>query len=323
MRYSFFTVEDFCKDAEFIKWAISPTPDSDRFWKEFMASHPHKTEEVRFALECVRTIRFEETEPDEDDLLSLKQRIWKDIEAPRPVVYRRLNRVYLAAASVVFILAAGFWWSLKNSALTYRTAYGEVREIALEDGSSVILNARSEIKISDEIAEKKIREVWLRGEAYFKIAKRNGAKFIVHTPETQVEVLGTTFNVNTRRRQTSVVLAEGKVQLVSGQNPAWVMRPGDMATVGKDNRIRSKRVQPGHYDSWKDSYLVMDDKPVSEIVEVMEDNYGIRLQFDDSSLLNKRLSGKLATKNPEQFLENLSTILERDLIKTDDGYIFR
>ncbi|KAA0992118.1 FecR family protein [Dyadobacter aurulentus] len=323
MRYSFFTVEDFCKDADFIKWAVSPTPDSDRFWKEFMASHPHKTEELQLALECVRTIQFAETEPGEDNLLALKQRIWKDIEAPRPAVYRRLNWAYLAAASVVFILAAGFWWSLQNSALTYRTAYGEVREITLADGSSVILNARSEIEINEDIANKKVREVWLRGEAYFKIAKRNGAKFIVHTPDTQVEVLGTTFNVNTRRRQTSVVLAEGKVQLVSGKSPAWVMKPGDMATIGKDNRIRSKRVEPGHYDSWKESYLVMDDKPVSEIVEVMEDNYGIRLQFEDSSLLHKRLSGKLAIKNPEQFLENLSTILERDLIKTGDGYIFR
>ncbi|MCE6992485.1 FecR family protein [Dyadobacter sp. CY323] len=323
MRYSIFTVEDFCKDADFIKWAVSPTPDSDRFWRTFMESNPHKTEEVQLALECVRAIQFAEAEPAEDDLLALKRRIWKDVETIRPVVYRRLNWAYLAAASVIFILAAGFWLTLQKSQLTYRTAYGEVREIKLDDGSSVTLNARSEIRITEDIANKKVREVWLLGEAYFKIAKRNGAKFIVHTAETQVEVLGTTFNVNTRRKQTRVVLAEGKVQLLSGNNPALVMKPGDMATIGKDSQVRFKRVQPNHYDSWKESYIVMDDKPVSEIAEAIEDNYGIRLQFQDSSLLAKRLSGKLATKNPEQFLENLSTILERDLIKTGDGYIFR
>lgn len=324
MQYSIFDIEDFCKDAYFIHWVISPTRESDQFWKSFIDAHPHKADQIRQAQEYIKTIRFSEIEPDAQDLIKLKQRIWDDLDSTGSKVVVWKPRRYLVAASVTFILITGLWIFFQNKpAKTYQTAYGQIRTISLPDGSKVTLNARSEIWVSDGIENSKSREVWLNGEAYFEIAKRNGARFIVHTPDTQVEVLGTEFNVSTRRKQTRVVLSQGKVQLVSEAKPALVMKPGDMAIVHKNSRVRVKTVEPSHYDSWKNSYIIMDDKPVAEIVEIIEDSYGLHLQFRDTSLLQKKLSGKLLIKNPDDFLENLSTILQTELQKSENGYLFR
>ncbi len=59
---------------------------------------------------------------------------------------------------------------------------------------------------------------------------------MVHTPEATIEVLGTEFNVNTRHRQTHVVLHEGKVQLSALNETELVMKPGDMAVVKPQSR---------------------------------------------------------------------------------------
>ena len=344
MHYPTFTVEDFCKDPDFIRWVIAPTDESNRFWRAFMVDNPHKVADVQTATAYVKTIHFDEINPSPHDLARLKQRIWEGIEQPvrvrgpqpqRPV--RRsgtgpvreiqwYRRPYWAAAAVVLLVASmGIgWWAYQTRAdLTYETVYGKIQEIRLADGSVVTLNANSSLRVSDNLDDAPIREVWLDGEAYFDIAKRTGAKFIVHTDEANVEVLGTEFNVNTRRQQTNVVLHEGKVQLSTGSQ-STVMKPGDMAIVTPKSRsIQLKRVQPDVYDTWKASYIILDNKSLPEIINVLEDTFGITIKLEDAGLANKKLTGRLRTVVAEDCLENLAIIVEADVTKAGDTYLFR
>ncbi|WP_332367606.1 FecR family protein [Spirosoma telluris] len=210
-----------------------------------------------------------------------------------------------------------------NSSLTYQTAYGKIQEIKLADGSVVTLNANSVLKVADNMADRPVREVWLEGEAYFDIAKRKGAKFIVHTAEAQIEVLGTEFNVNTRRDETHIVLEEGKVQLSTDNQSMVVMKPGDMATVSpKSRQIQLKRVQPDLYDAWKASYIVLDGKSLPEIINSLEDTFGVTIKLEDAQLVDKKLTGKLSTEVAEDCIDNLSIILDADVKKVGDTYVF-
>lgn len=324
MEYQYFEVEDFSGDEFFIRSVVAPTSESDLFWKNFLSDHPHKEEEVKLAREFVKMIRFQATPPSENDLIRLKKRIWNDIEQPKQPRILALGRYYWIAASVALLASIGIGWSLlRRSTTDYQTKYAQIQQIELPDGSHVTLNANSSLRVIDQINQRTVREVWLDGEAFFDVAKLNKAKFIVHTPETDIEVLGTEFNVNTRRKKTKVVLNEGKVQLHARDNDRVVMKPGDMATVTKNKeQIRIESVLPQHYDAWKESYVVMDEKPVSDIVEMMEDSYGTTLQFSNPMLLNKKLSGKLPIKDVDDFMENLAIILEVSVQKTDSGYLF-
>ncbi|WP_338869056.1 FecR domain-containing protein [Spirosoma sp. SC4-14] len=325
------TVEDFCKDPNFIRWVLTPTDESNRFWQSFMADYPHKRADISLAIDYVKTIQFREIEPTQQDLARLKQRIWADIDKPaRQTTTVQLihwyQRPYWAAAAIVMLVASiGFaWWIYQaNLSLTYQTAYGKIQEIKLVDGSVVTLNANSRLKVADNMADRPVREVWLEGEAYFDIAKRKGTKFIVHTPEAQIEVLGTEFNVNTRRNQTHVVLEEGKVQLSTDNQSMVVMKPGDMATVTpKSRQIQLKRVQPDLYDAWKASYIILDGKSLPEIINSLEDTFGVKINLSDSLLMNRKLTGKLRTDVADDCIENLGIILDANVKKTGDTYRF-
>lgn len=329
MQYSAYTVEEFCSDTDFIRWVVAPDQESDQYWRAFIATHPHKAEEVQQAIEHIKVFHFQEINPSPDTLLQLKQRIWADIDEPvRRLAWYR-NSYWVAAAAVFLVVSIGLSWWLydTNLANRYETAFGEIQTIRLADGSMVALNANSSLRVTDALAEKfdgKSREVWLNGEAYFAIAKRSGAKFIVHTADADVEVLGTEFNVNTRRNQTKVVLHEGKVQLRAVNVPAVVMKPGDMATISKKSpTIQLKIVQPDQYDAWKESFLVLDGKSVSEIISEIEDTYGLSITLEDSTLFSKKLTGKLSLKVPEDCIDNLAIILDSDVVKNETGYTLK
>lgn len=329
MPYSTFTVDDFCKDPRFIRWVVSPTDELTGFWQAFLAEYPHKAADVEMAIDLVKTIHFKEIEPSEADLARLKQRIWADIdrsaEQPIRVLPWYRNPYFAVAAVLTLVTSAGIgWWTYQaTSTLTYQTAYGKIQEITLADGSRVTLNANSSLKVGDELAGGAVREVWLTGEAYFSVAKRNGAKFVVHTSETNVEVLGTEFNVNTRRQQTNVVLHEGKVQLTTADQPTVVLKPGDMATVRPESgAVQLKKVQPAVYEAWKESYLVLDGKSLPDIITTLEDTFGVTIKLADNQLVDKKLSGKLRTTVAEDCIENLGIILEAEVKKTGDTYLF-
>lgn len=300
-----------------------------------MAAYPHKVPDIQLAADYVKTLRFRETEPSEQDLARLKERIWNDIETPDRVTPERdpvrviqwYQRLYWAAAAVVVLVASASlaWWTWQaHSFLTYQTAYGKIQEIKLADGSVVTLNAHSALRVADKLGDRPIREVWLDGEAYFAIAKRKGTKFVVHTPEAQVEVLGTEFNVNTRRDQTNVVLHEGKVQLSTENQSAVVLKPGDMAIVTpKSQHIQLKRVQPDFYDAWKESYLVLDGKSLPEIINNLQDTFGVTITLDNAQLADKKLTGKLSTEVADDCIENLALILGAEVKKTGETYLFK
>lgn len=336
MQYPAFTIEDLCKDPQFIGWVIAPTDESNRFWQAYTAEYPDKAADIQLAIDYVKTIHFQEVEPSQEDLARLKQRIWKDLETPFRNLTRRTDplrdvqwyqRPYWAAAAVVLLVSSfgmGWWAWQANTDLTYETAYGKIQEIQLADGSVVTLNANSSLKVGDNLVDGPVREVWLTGEAYFDIAKRKNAKFIVHTPEAQVEVLGTEFNVNTRREQTNVVLHEGKVQLSADDGSAVVMKPGDMATVTpKSRHIELKSVQPDLYDAWKESYIVLDGKNLPEIINTLQDTFGVTIKLEDAHLADKKLTGKLRTDVADDCIDNLAIIMEADVKKVGDTYLMK
>jgi transmembrane sensor len=322
--YSSFKTEEFCQDVNFIGWVVSPTEESNHFWDSFVKANPDKLKDVQIASEYIKTFHFQEYNPTNHELSSLKVRILDDIHnSPVRKIWWKSPPYWVAAAVVLLVMSWGIFF-LNRPINLYETAYGEMEKINLSDGSIVTLNANSSLKISEKLGTASVREVWLEGEAYFDIAKHKGTKFIVHTPETEVEVLGTEFNVNSRRQQTHVILHEGKVRLHAENVQDVIMKPGDMATVSHKNKtIQLISIKPEQYDVWRESVVVLDDKSVAQLLDILQDTYGIKIQFEDSTLLDKKLTGKLSIKSTDEFVENLATILDVETEKTENGYLFK
>src|SRR6185312_15121498 len=241
------------------------------------------------------------------------------VRVVRPGRVIRLVRVFAVAASLAAI-AVGIWWiGARTGTAQYsqiRTGYGEIKSIMLPDSSIVTLNANSSIRIPEEWTEASGRQVWLEGEAYFQVQKKpaTAVKFVVHTRQVDVEVLGTRFNVNARRQQAVVSLEEGKVRLSVHASEAavlqkatpMVLRPGQVVTVdgGQQAKVNDDKDVTAH-SGWTHHEFHFDNTPLKDIAGMIEDTYGYRMEVADSSMLQIAISGDVRVGNIEEMIKVL------------------
>ncbi|MBO0930233.1 FecR family protein [Fibrella aquatilis] len=215
------------------------------------------------------------------------------------------------AASLLLVLGLGYLTRGRWAYDRYETPYGQTKTLQLADGSDVTLNAHSSLRVPRFGFGNGDREVWLNGEGYFSVRHTTGDhKFIVHTTDLDVRVLGTRFNVSTRSRRTEVVLSEGSVQLVRPRQPAnpLLMKPGEQATLAEgDTSIRRKLVAlPEEAGAYRQSRLVFADTPLSQVAERIQDFYGVRVLVPNRDLARRELTGTLPNNDLNVVLRTLS-----------------
>lgn len=256
-----------------------------------------------------------------------KAGIGKETESQTPPfrperLYSRRN--WSIAASISVLIALGlsvFFISERNSRIIYQTAFGEKMEVVLADQSEITLNANSRLWHY----KGKPREVWLDGEAFFHVSKKpeSGAKFTVLTSDLEVEVLGTSFNVNSLKQKTDVFLEEGKVKLhLKGKQKDKIeLIPGDLLSysANKAGSLTKRRNTSHNLTSWKDGAIILEMVAVSKVLEEMERIYGISIQLKDKRILNKEIMLAIPIENRSIALSALENVLGRKIKQTRDN----
>jgi transmembrane sensor len=141
----------------------------------------------------------------------------------RPAPAHRM-RHFAAAAAVVMLLCTlgiGFFSFQEN---LYSTGVDEQRSIVLPDGSTVELNASSQLRVRYSESERRID--LLSGQALFRVAKDEAHPFIVQTDRAHVRAVGTEFDVYRKRIGTVVTVVEGRVAVSAAESPADSARAG-------------------------------------------------------------------------------------------------
>lgn len=351
MDYQSFSAEDFLLDESFKKWLLDPDPASIYFWETWLANHPEKREAVNEAKELLGLIQFRNQTLSEDDSDKLWEAIITARKDPREATIRTLpeERSWTAkhlsyfiriAAVCLIALSAGLLLclvSMRQGSTQYLTQYGETKEIILPDNSKVTLNGNSRLTVPAHWKHQVPREVWMEGEAFFDIQKKyvlhkDGKKikgrvrFVVHTQNMDVKVLGTAFNVNDRRGNTKVMLQEGQVQLSLHEVQTGLqlrMVPGEMVEVSRQERlVRKKKVSPELYASWKDHKLILNNTPLQEIAATLEDSYGYKMIFKDPAHANRLVRGVLPLNDINILLEALASSLDLKVTKEKEKLVF-
>jgi ferric-dicitrate binding protein FerR (iron transport regulator) len=178
-------------------------------------------------------------------------------------------------------------------------------QVKLADGTLVWLNSLSEIKFPFHFNDAK-REVYIKGEAYFKVAPDAGKPFIVHTSNTNITVLGTEFNVNAYNEGIiTASLVNGKVA-VNAEERRVELKPGTEAVIRGLEQIK---VQPFDKDliSWRAGVYYFKDAPMREIAPMLERWYDVKVVLDNAAAGDKRFRVKLLRSKPLQsFVEQLN-----------------
>lgn len=137
---------------------------------------------------------------------------------------------------------------------TITTPRGGQYQVTLSDGTKVWLNAASSIRFP-VIFSGPERRVEVTGETYFEVAKNPVRPFRVRAGQTEVEVLGTHFNLNAYDDESAIrtTLLEGKVKVSvpeSGQSPRF-LSPGQQSGIQPGGRVTiSDRVDTEEAVAW-------------------------------------------------------------------------
>jgi ferric-dicitrate binding protein FerR (iron transport regulator) len=180
-------------------------------------------------------------------------------------------------------------------------------KLTLSDGTEVSLNSMSQLEFPFTFSGDK-REVWLNGEAYFKVAKDDRHPFIVHTPLTEIRVLGTEFNVNSYDSfQVKTALVEGAVSTRAAGGKSIFLKPGYKAVFSSGRGFNVSTFDRSNTLSWMQGVYYFQNASLKNIATVIHRWYGDTVIFDDPKSSSSRFTGAMLKNKPlKEFLENLA-----------------
>jgi len=207
--------------------------------------------------------------------------------------------------------------------------FGRRHSITLSDGTVVQLNSGSKLVFPAKFVGAK-REVFLKGEGYFEVAKNASKPFVVNTDFINVKVLGTHFNISAYENVKSAiaVLVEGSVEVYKDnflKNNHSKITPGQACFfTGNDSELYIQDVNVNEYICWKDGYYLLSDQPFGNIIKKIEKYYNKSVSIGDNELANRIISGKLVlAARLEDTMEFLAKTTKcRYALKEDGTYIF-
>ncbi len=214
----------------------------------------------------------------------------------------------LRIASVLFI-AAGLFWIVRNSftgnaLITETNTTSQAKEIVLPDGSKVWLNSATTIKYKKNFG-RKVRSVSLSGETYFDVTRHPDMPFIIETENSEIKVLGTSFNVKAFDADTLVCVSvtEGLVAFTPKENDTEQeikLTAGETGTLNINERKITKQKTLGqNHLSWKSGELVFEGSMLKDAIKEISAFYNIEIILADTALYSKELYTRLKKDKPE------------------------
>ena len=220
---------------------------------------------------------------------------------------RLLGRValyYQQIAAVLLIpLLLGVVYVTLNRTSTDENIYtaeaplGQKAKVELPDGSHVWLNSGSTISYSSDY-NRKSRDINLKGEAFFDVAKNKQKPFFVHTQALDVEVTGTKFNLNAYNDEsvTETSLVEGHVNLYFKRagNQKYELEAGNVVAYSDSTqKISVRKLDQEAAIGWKDDRLIFINDDFVKLARKIERWYNMEVVFNPDDFQKNKLTVKL------------------------------
>ena len=180
----------------------------------------------------------------------------------------------------------------------------EIKQVELVDGSIVYLNANSKVYYPENF-EGNTRTIEFEGDGFFEIAKNPAKPFIIKAKNAEIKVLGTSFNVNTKKGENKVeVLVEtGMVELTSIKDKqSEILEPGYLGRLYK-NKVTKEKNLDKNYLSWKTRVFNFEDVPFNEVIEALNRSYNADIEYDQTTIRNVKLYTPLINKPLDTVLQ--------------------
>lgn len=320
MNNSKVTIESLSASDAFQKYCLNPDASDIEYWNQWLIENEAHRATFEAAKQVVQQLSFQLPATEiQQELQSLKHQLNTKITPKRALLSRR--RVLGIAAS--FLLLLGAWGLYKTFSpqpmVEVITAYGETQTFELPDQSLITLNANSKLSYPKNWRKGRARSVWLEGEAWFEVVHQPKAPFTVFTNQGDIQVLGTSFNVQKRAQNLQVTLVEGKVNVAFKNAESFIMNPGEQVTL-QQGVIKKTQADVEAATAWRLGKLIFRNASIASIVDRLQNEYGWTIQVKKEALLERKVNASIAKNNPELLLEALREIYEFDIRKIQEGF---
>lgn len=243
-----------------------------------------------------------------DGLLAMRSAALQRARAKRSGWDRRA-----VAAGIVAAIAApvgGLWWMRHRAqeGALFQTALGEQRTLTLSDGSRVTMDALSVMRVRYTAAVRSIDLV--QGRAFFEVAHDTSRPLRVHAGPRTVTAVGTAFSVRREPRETTVVLAEGKVAVSDHESPTTLamLRPGQsMLLVDGMSPGAPTGADLDRALAWRKGQMIFDNVALADAAAEMNRYSTLQVVVADPSLRRLRISGTFNAGQSRAFVEAIQS----------------
>ncbi len=249
-----------------------------------------------------------------------KESIPKEVKASKkqvPVYHWFIREAFKVAAVIAITLGVGFYFlqiaelGVEAPMLSITVPAGQRANLVLPDGTSVWLNARTELKYPGVFTGAN-REIELDGEAYFEVKADKEKPFIVHTHKYDIEVLGTKFNVEAYSDSEDFVTAlmEGSVRVTdkSEKTNTLVLQPNYL-TILRDGSLVAENITDPDYYRWREGLVCFREMDFVQLMRRFEKCYGIRIEINNPRLSEYAFTGKFRVSDG---IDNALRVLQKD-----------
>jgi len=231
---------------------------------------------------------------------------------------RRRKAGKAAKASLLSLLLAGSLWWLDPAWQTeqVQVAVGAQREWVLADGSQVLLDSGSRLRIERRLRSRQLELV--EGQARFTVVHAD-APFIVRSQGVQVRDIGTVFDVRSDVRGVRVGVLEGEVEVGSGHGNVQRLLAGQqlLAAAGELGAVQA--VATDALSAWRSSVLRFDGTPLRDAIVDLQRYSKLPLRLADQRTGDLRLSGEFDSRQVQALLQQLPAVLSVSVVRAPDG----
>ena len=236
------------------------------------------------------------TEPDHGNVSAGKETMLKKkIKAPVLVV---LLAAILMASAVLWLMRKDMFGRKspqRNAAIGLTKKFSERSEqkyLLLHDSTEVWLNAASSLEFPDEFTGSR-RELWLSGEAFFKVKYAPNKPFIIHTGKVSAVVLGTSFNIKAYPGQKEVIISvsQGSVNIKRNQDIVATLTRGQQVKIDDTaEKIAEKHIAVSQVAAWQHGDMIYDDEVLTDVVADLERVYNVNINITNRAVQQLKIS---------------------------------
>ena len=265
--------------------------------------------------------------PGKDLTVQQSNRIFgKIVSKRRPADFSWLKAAAVFALMVLSVLAVLY---SRNGHHPLRvaqkaTGVGKTDFIALSDGSTVILNAGSNLQYA-EVFSDNIREVFLEGEAFFDIKHDSSRTFVVHTGKLRTTVLGTAFNISAYPGQEVVVTVKrGKVSVGDETRVLGIINPNEQVALNPAQKAVERQPVDSHrVTAWIERDILFEDVTMSDAIFQLAKRFNVPIALEDQNIAACKFTATFVQgEDVEQILKVLCVFNNATLEGSEtDGYL--